>query len=192
MTGTPIQAVAIGASAGAVQALLAILPALPASFSLPVLVVVHVPPDRTNVLAPLFQSKCRIRVKEAEDKEPIEGGVIYFAPSDYHLLVETDRTLALSSDEAVNYSRPSIDVLFESAADAYGEGLLGVILTGANNDGAAGLRALVAVGGVAIVEDPHEAYASAMPSAALESAPTATIMTHDQILSYLSSLGTAR
>lgn len=192
MTGAPIQAVAIGASAGAVQALLTILPALPASYSLPVLVVVHVPPDRANVLVPLFQSKCRITVKEAEDKEPIEGGVIYFAPSDYHMLVETDRTLALSTDEAVNYSRPSIDVLFESAADAYGDGLAGVILTGANNDGAAGLKALVAVGGVAIVENPDKAYAPAMPTAALESTPTATIMSHEQILSYLSSLGTAR
>jgi two-component system chemotaxis response regulator CheB len=85
-----------------------------------VLVVVHVPPDRANVLVPLLQAKCRMAVKEAEDKEPVVAGVIYFAPSDYHLLVETDESLALSTDEAVNYSRPSIDVLFESAADAYG------------------------------------------------------------------------
>lgn len=192
MTATPIQAVAIGASAGAVQALLTILPALPVSFSLPVLVVVHVPPDRANVLVPLFQSKCRITVKEAEDKEPVEGGIIYFAPSDYHLLVETGGSLALSTDEPVNYSRPSIDVLFESAADAYGEALVGVILTGANHDGAAGLKAVVDVGGVAIVENPDEAYASAMPNAALEATPSATVMTHEQIVTYLSSLGTAR
>ena len=192
MTGASVQAVAIGASAGAVQALLAILPALPASFALPVLVVVHVPPDRSNVLVPLFQSKCRITVKEAEDKEPVEKGVIYFAPSDYHMLVETDGGLALSTDEPVNYSRPSIDVLFESAADFYGDGLVGVILTGANHDGAAGLKAVADVGGLAIVENPDEAYASAMPSAALETTPSATIMSHDQILSYLSSLGTAR
>lgn len=192
MSGTPIQAVAIGASAGAVQALLAILPALPASFSLPVLVVVHVPPDRTNMLVPLFQSKCRITVKEAEDKEPVEKGVIYFAPSDYHMLVETDGCVALSTDEPVNYSRPSIDVLFESAADYYGSALVGVILTGANHDGAAGLRAVADVGGVAVVENPDGAYASAMPHAALEATPSATIMNHDEILSYLSSLGTAR
>jgi two-component system chemotaxis response regulator CheB len=192
MSGTPIQAVAIGASAGAVQALLAILPALPASFSLPVLVVVHVPPDRSNMLVPLFQSKCRITVKEAEDKEPVEKGVIYFAPSDYHMLVETDGCVALSTDEPVNYSRPSIDVLFESAADYYGSALVGVILTGANHDGAAGLRAVADVGGVAVVENPDGAYASAMPHAALEATPSATIMKHDQILSYLSSLGTAR
>jgi len=192
MTATPMKAVAIGASAGAVQALLTILPALPASFSLPVLVVVHVPADRSNVLVPLFQSKCRITVKEAEDKEPIQSGVIYFAPSDYHLLVETDGCLALSTDELVNYSRPSIDVLFESAADFYGDALAGVILTGANHDGAAGLRAVMDVGGVAIVENPDGAYASAMPSAALEATPSATIMNHAQIVTYLSSLGTAR
>ena len=119
MTPHPARAVVIGASAGGVQALLALLPSLPADFALPILVVLHVPADRSNVLAPLFASKCALTVKEAEDKEPVEPGVVYFAPSDYHLLVEADGALALSSDELVNYSRPSIDVLFESAADAY-------------------------------------------------------------------------
>lgn len=185
------KAILIGASAGAVQTLLAILPALPASFPLPVLVVVHIPPDRDNMLVPLLQSKCRITVKEAEDKEPIEGGVIYFAPSDYHLLVETDRSLALSTDEPVNFSRPSIDVLFESAADAFGAGLVGVILTGANHDGAAGLRSVQAAGGVAIVQDRAEAYATAMPDAALQACPAAHIMTIDAITAYLTSLGAA-
>jgi two-component system chemotaxis response regulator CheB len=180
----------IGASAGAVQALQAILPPLPPDYGLPVLVVVHVPPDRSNVLLPLFQTKCRIAVKEAEDKERAVGGVIYFAPSDYHLLVEADGALALSTDEPVNYSRPSIDVLFESAADAYGPGLIGVILTGANNDGAAGLRAVMDAGGVAIVEDPADAYASVMPNAALETCPSAISMKLDAIASYLLSLGT--
>jgi len=188
----PIKAVVIGASAGAVQALQVILTRLPAGYPLPVLVVVHVPSDRSNVLLPLFQARCQIRVKEAEDKEPLVGGVIYFAPSDYHLLVEADGALALSTDEAVNYSRPSIDVLFESAADTYGQGLVGVILTGANNDGAAGLRAVVEAGGAAIVEDPAQAYASAMPHAALDAVSTAKIMNLDAIASYLSSLGTTR
>lgn len=186
-----VRLIVIGASAGAVQALLALLPSLPPGFSLPVLVVVHVPPDRDNVLAPLLQTKCRLTVKEAEDKEPLVGGVIYFAPSDYHLLVEADGTLALSTDEPVNYSRPSIDVLFESAADAYGEGLVGVIMTGANHDGAAGLKAVLEAGGRAIVQDRAEAYATAMPDAALEACPTASTMTLDAIASYLSSLGTA-
>lgn len=192
MTSPPVKAVAIGASAGAVQALQAILPRLPAGYPLPVLVVVHVPPDRSNVLLPLFQAKCQITVKEAEDKEPMVGGVIYFAPSDYHLLVEADGALALSADESVNYSRPSIDVLFESAADTYGQGLVGVILTGANNDGAAGLRAVVDAGGAAVVEDPAQAYASAMPRAALDAVSAAKIMNLDAIASYLSSLGTTR
>jgi len=188
----PIKAVVIGASAGAVQALQAILPRLPAGYPLPVLVVVHVPPDRSNVLLPLFQARCQIRVKEAEDKEPLVGGVIYFAPSDYHMLVEADGALALSTEEAVNFSRPSIDVLFESAADTFGQGLVGVILTGANNDGAAGLAAVVEAGGAAIVEDPAQAYASAMPHAALDAVSTAKIMNLDAIASYLSSLGTTR
>ncbi|ADG11652.1 chemotaxis protein CheB [Caulobacter segnis] len=183
--------IVIGASAGAVQALLALLPSLPASFPLPMLVVVHVPSDRDNVLVPLLQAKCRLLVKEAEDKEPILGGVIYFAPSDYHLLVEAEGTLALSTDEQVNYSRPSIDVLFESAADAYGAGVVGVVMTGANHDGAAGLKAVLDAGGVAIIQDRTEAYATAMPDAALEACPTAFTMTLDSIASYLSSLGAA-
>ena len=155
------------------------------------LVVVHVPPDRDNVLVPLLQAKCRIPVKEAEDKEPIAGGIIYFAPSDYHLLVETGGALALSVDEAVNYSRPAIDVLFESAADAFGPELTGVILTGANHDGAAGLKAIHDAGGATIVQDRAEAHATAMPDAALAACPSATIMNLDAIASYLSSLGAA-
>jgi two-component system chemotaxis response regulator CheB len=191
VTEQPFKAVVIGASAGAVQALLTLLPALPARYPLPVLVVVHVPPDRDNLLVPLLQSKSRITVKEAEDKEAMNGGVVYFAPSDYHLLVEADGALALSADELVNYSRPSIDVLFESAADAYGSALVGVILTGANHDGAAGLKAIADAGGLAIVEDPVGAYASAMPLAALDACPTARIMNLDAVASYLSSLGAA-
>jgi two-component system chemotaxis response regulator CheB len=184
-----IRAVAIGGSAGSVQALSRILPALPPGYPLPVFVVVHVPPDRGNALVPLFQSKCNVEVKEAEDKEPARGGVVYFAPSDYHLLVEADGSLSLSSDEQVNHSRPSIDVLFESSADAYGPALAGVILTGANSDGAVGLRAVVDRGGVALVERPGDAYAPTMPAAALATSPTARAMTLEAIASYLSGLG---
>ena len=99
-----------------------------------------------------MRARCAIRVREAEDKEPIEPGVVYFAPPDYHLLVEQDKRLSLSDDEPVLFSRPSIDVLFESAADAYGGGLIGVVLTGANSDGAKGLKAVVQAGGVAVVQ----------------------------------------
>jgi two-component system chemotaxis response regulator CheB len=169
------KAVVIGASAGAVEALLTILPDLPVDYPLPIFIVVHVPPDRRNVLAPLLQSRCRITVKEAEDKENVAGGVVYFAPSDYHMLIEEDFSLSLSSDELVNHSRPAIDVLFESAADAYGPGLMGIILTGANHDGAAGLAAVAKAGGTAVVEDPASAYAPQMPGFALAACPTATV-----------------
>ncbi len=168
--------VVIGASAGALQALTQILPALPVDYPLPILIVVHIPPDRRNMLAPLFQAKCRMAVREAEDKEPGLAGVVYFAPPDYHLLVETDGTLSLSSDEEVWFSRPSIDVLFESAADAYGAGVIGIILTGANPDGASGSKAIADAGGTVLVEDPATAYASAMPLAALQACGTARAM----------------
>jgi len=185
MNGTRPQAIVIGASAGALEALSAILPALNTGFDLPVMIVVHIPPDKRSVLAELFQAKCRINVMEAEDKEPIRAGTAYFAPPDYHLLIEGNRTLALSSDEAVLFSRPSIDVLFESAADAYGPALIGIVLTGANQDGASGLRAIVDAGGKAIVQTPQGAFASAMPEAAIAMCPTAEILSLDAILSFL-------
>jgi two-component system chemotaxis response regulator CheB len=183
------QAIVVGASAGAIQALSRILPILPKDYPIPVLVVVHIPTDRADLLAPLFQAMCRVVVKEAEDKEPIRPGFVYFGPSDYHLLVEPDRTVSLSSDEPVLYSRPSIDVLFESAADAYGERLVGVVLTGANEDGANGLWAVGAAGGVALAEDPAEAFAPAMPSAALARCAEAQSMSLDAIAAYLVGLG---
>ncbi|MBL8772129.1 MAG: chemotaxis protein CheB [Phenylobacterium sp.] len=180
--------VAIGGSAGAVQALLRILPTLPADFPAPILIVVHVPPDRENALVPLFQNKCRVGVKEAEDKEVAQPGVAYFAPSDYHLLVEADGSLSLSADELVNLSRPAIDVLFDSVADAFGSAATAIVLTGANHDGAAGLSAVVAAGGHAVVEDPAEAYVAAMPEAALRACPGATVLRLDAIASHLSNL----
>lgn len=186
------EAVVIGASAGAVQALARILPALPADYPLPVLVVVHVPADRDNMLVPHFAATCRIAVREAEDKETIRAGTVYFAPSDYHMLVEPDRTISLSLDPLVHYSRPSIDVLFDSAADAYGPALAGVVLTGANDDGAAGLKAVADAGGVTLAEDPATAYSPAMPRAALDACPAARSMSLDQIASFLAALRGAR
>ncbi|MEP9358361.1 chemotaxis protein CheB [Sphingomonas sp. KR3-1] len=185
MSGTLARAVVIGASAGAIEALSMILPELPESFPLPVLVVVHVPPERRNILAPLFEAKCRLATREAEDKEAILPGTIYFAPSDYHLLVEKGETVALSSDEPVLHSRPAIDVLFESAADVYGEALVGVVLSGANSDGALGLKAIVEAGGTALIQEPAEAYAEAMPLAAVAACPTARVMTLAAIADHL-------
>ena len=189
MTANPTEAVVIGASAGALEALSVILPALPAGFRLPLIVVVHVPSDKRSMLAELFQAKCRIPVREAEDKEPINPGTVYFAPSDYHLLVETEKSLSLSSDEPVLFSRPSIDVLFESAADAYGSALIAVILTGANHDGAKGMRAVAEAGGITLVQNPDGAFASAMPEAAIEMCPGARVMSLDAIAAYLQEVG---
>lgn len=188
MSADRAEAVVIGASAGALEALSVILPALPAGFRLPVIVVVHVPPNRRSMLAELFDAKCRIPVREAEDKEPIEAGTVYFAPPDYHLLVEMDRCLSLSSDEPVLFSRPSIDVLFESAADAYGPALIAIVLTGANQDGANGMRAIVKAGGIALVQDPASAFASAMPEAAIAACPSAHIMTLDALAAHLKEI----
>lgn len=188
MSGQPVNAVAIGASAGAVQALLRILPLLPAEFPVPVLIVVHVPPDRGNALVSLFQARCQVAVKEAEDKEPAIPGNVYFAPSDYHLLVERNGFLALSSDEQVNFSRPAIDVLLESAADAFGAGLVAIILTGANHDGAKGLATVAGAGGVAIVQNPASASSAAMPAAALAECPGARVENLGGIASFLLNL----
>lgn len=177
----PIDAVVIGASAGAVEALSAIIRLLPSHFRLPILLVVHSPPQRDNALVDIFRPKCHSHFKEAEDKEPIKPGTIYCSPPDYHLLVEQDRCLALSSEEPVWYCRPSIDVLFESAAEIYGPALAGVILTGANEDGARGLRAVCQAGGIGLVQDPASAKVPTMPRAALDLCPSARTLTLAQI-----------
>ncbi len=189
MSGLAPEAIVIGASAGALEVLSNLLPALPSDYRLPILIVVHLPPDSTGLLAELLRARCAIRVREAEDKEPIEPGVAYFAPPDYHLLVEQDKRLSLSGDEPVLFSRPSIDVLFESAADAYGGGLIGVVLTGANSDGANGLKAVVEAGGVAVVQSPGSAYAVAMPEAAIAACPDARVLPVNEIAAYLREVG---
>ncbi len=189
MSGIAPEAIVIGASAGAFDVLSKLLPGLPADFQLPILIVVHLPADKTSLFAELLRARCAIRVCEAEDKEPIEPGVAYFAPPDYHLLVEQDKRLSLSNEEPVLFSRPSIDVLFESAADAYGEGLIGVVLTGANSDGANGLRAVVEAGGAAIVQSPEGAYAAAMPEAAIAACPDARVLPVNEIAAFLREVG---
>jgi two-component system, chemotaxis family, protein-glutamate methylesterase/glutaminase len=185
VTGSVIEAVVIGASAGALDALNIVLPALPAGYRRPVIVVIHIPADRPSVLVELFQKRCNVKVREAEDKEPLKEGTIYFAPPDYHLLIEKDKSLALSDDEPVLFSRPSIDVLFESAADAYGSALLGIILTGANQDGANGIKAVMKAGGMAVVQRPESAFAPTMPQAALAAAPSAHVLSLEKIAAYL-------
>lgn len=183
-----VDAVVVGTSAGGVQALSVLLPVLPRTAPFAVLVVIHLPRERPSLLVEIFSAKCAARVREAEDKEPIEPGTIYFAPPDYHLLVERGPSLALSVDDPVEHSRPSVDVLFESAAEVFRERLVGIVLTGANQDGTAGLRAVRAAAGAAIVQDPDTAQASLMPASALKSTPAATVMTLDAIAEWLRQL----
>jgi two-component system chemotaxis response regulator CheB len=170
-----IEAVVIGASAGGVVGLRSLLPALSGSTRAAVFVVLHLPREYRSALCEVFAPVCEIHLKEAEDKEPVRRGTVYFAPPDYHMLLDRGpdarAQIALSVDEPVHFSRPSIDVLFESAADLYGPRLLGMILTGASEDGAAGLAALKAAGGIAAVQQPGATYESQMANAALRRTP---------------------
>lgn len=171
MAGTrrsSIEAVVIGTSAGGLAALSVLVAGLEATFRLPLLVVQHIPSGVPTQLAEIFQRKTGLHVKEADEKEKVRGGTLYFAAPGYHLLVEQDTSLSLSQDDSVHFSRPSIDVLFESAADAWGERVAGILLTGANEDGAAGLEAIHRAGGLTIVQDPDEAEVDSMPRAALQ------------------------
>lgn len=164
----PTAAVAIGASAGGVEALLQLLTGLPKGYPLPVIVVMHVADDRSSLLSEVFGYRLDVPVREASDKQAIEPGTVYFAPAGYHLLVENDLSFSLSCDPREHYSRPSIDVMMDSAADAWGPGLAGFLLTGANEDGAAGLSRIGKAGGLTVVQDPAEAQSSTMPQAAID------------------------
>ena len=172
LEGRRIEALVIGGSAGGVDALIGLLPALPEGYALPVVCILHVPADRESRLAELFDERAALPVREARDKEPIEPGTVYFAAPGYHLSVEHDRTFSLSCEPPVHFARPAIDVLMESAADAWGPALAGILLTGANHDGAAGIRRIGECGGLTIVQDPREAQSPTMPEQAVRrSAP---------------------
>jgi two-component system chemotaxis response regulator CheB len=177
----PREAVVLGVSAGGLEALRTLLPVLPPSFPLPLAIVQHLGSHSDGFLAEFLDRLSRIRVKEAEDKEPFRPGAAYLAPPGHHLLVERDRSLALSVDARVNHSCPSVDVLFESAAEAFGPALIGIVLTGANGDGAEGLKTIRARGGLAIVQDPRDAQSPAMPRAALAAAGADHVLPLDQI-----------
>ena len=183
-----VDAVVIGASAGGIEALTVLLPALPAGLRATVLVVLHLPRDKPSVLAEIFARKCALPVREAEDKEPIQPGTVYFAPNNYHLLVDNGPQLSLSADDPVHHSRPSIDVLFESAAEIYNERLLGIILSGANDDGAAGLAAIHDAGGVTIVQSPRTARAPQMALSALKLRPADCVLPLEEIADMLRAL----
>ncbi len=183
------KAVVIGTSAGGMDALQVLLPPLPQDFPMPVIVVHHISPEsRDNYLIEFFDRLCRLNVKEAAEKETVEAGNVYFAPAGYHLLVERDRTFSLSVDKKIQYSRPSVDVLFESAAEAYSSALIGIILTGANSDGAEGLKAIKDNSGLTVVQDPETAESNFMPLAALSACETDHILPLDKIAELLIDL----
>jgi two-component system, chemotaxis family, protein-glutamate methylesterase/glutaminase len=184
----PHRAVVLGASAGGVEALSVVLGGIPPTYPRAILVVIHLPPHRPSVLVDLFDAKCSLPVREASDKEPVNAGAVYFAPPDYHLLVDRGPILALSKDEPVYFSRPSIDVLFESAADVYGPNLAAVILSGASGDGAEGLARVLSRGGVAAVQDPDTAVARRMPEEAAARNGTACVLPLDGIAPFLLEL----
>ncbi|MBN2002499.1 MAG: chemotaxis protein CheB [Anaerolineae bacterium] len=174
------QLIVIGASAGGTAAFRQLLPMFPAHYPIPMVIAQHLHPMQENTLILHFNTLCNLTVKEADEKEAIKPGHVYFAPPNYHLLIESDRTFSLSVDAKVNYSRPSIDVLFECAADVYAPHLIGVVLTGANNDGAHGLQSIQEGGGLAIVQDPSTAEVAYMPQAALTATQTRHVLSlHD-------------
>jgi two-component system chemotaxis response regulator CheB len=170
MTTTRIEAIAIGASAGGIDALFSLLEGLPAPSRAALVAVIHLPEDHESRLPDVFGARLGFPVAEATPGAAALPGHLYFAPPGYHLLVELDRTFSLSCDPPVLFSRPSIDVLLASCADAWGAALAGIVLTGANDDGAAGLAAVRAAGGLAAVQDPLEAAYPVMPQAAIAAA----------------------
>jgi two-component system, chemotaxis family, protein-glutamate methylesterase/glutaminase len=181
--------VVVGTSLGGLNALTTLLRTLPARFRVPIVIVQHrtVSPDGAG-LAKLLQDHTRLSVFEAEDKMPLAAGSIYLAPADYHLMIESAGVLALSTDGPVRSARPSIDVLFQTASDAYRDALLGVLLTGASSDGAEGLASVKANGGRAIVEDPATAECRIMPAAALAATAVDYVLPLERIGDHLVTL----
>lgn len=182
-------AIVIGTSAGGLSVLFMILEALPEHFAVPVIIVQHRSKDERTLLEEVVQPRCRIRIKQADEKEKIESGTVYFAPANYHLLIEQDKTFSLSSDVHVNFSRPSIDVLFESAARVYRNRLLAIIMTGANSDGAAGMETIRKTGGTTIAQDPESAQFPFMPQAAVSTGSIRYIMDTGGIKDFLLKIG---
>lgn len=189
--GTPladVEAVIIGGSAGSLDVLLSVLPDVQPDINFAIIVVLHRKRVHNTWLHELFATRTRMPVYEVEEKQPVLPGTVYIAPADYHLLFEKDRSFSLDYSEMVNYSRPSIDVAFESAAHVYGQNLAALLLSGANADGVCGLRAVVEYGGMALIQDPETASVSYMPAqAALAVELTATLHTHE-IADYLNRL----
>ncbi|HEY9108829.1 MAG TPA: chemotaxis protein CheB [Roseateles sp.] len=184
--------IVIGASAGGVAALLALLSPLPASYALPIVAVLHLLPRHASQLGSVLSHQLALPVREPQDKEPVRAGTVYVAGPDYHLLIEADRHFAYSSEPPVSFARPSVDVLMASAADAYGPALAGVLLTGANMDGAEGMAAIRAAGGLTIVQQPEDADVPTMPETAIARCQPDHILPLRGITALLLNLGGVR
>lgn len=179
--------IVVGASWGGLAAVSMLIGGLPPNFGIPLAVVQHRSRHADNLLATLLQDATRLRVVDVEDKEPIEPGSVYIAPANYHMLVDLGH-FTLTTDPLVRFSRPSIDVTFISAADTYPKSTIGVVLTGANDDGAVGLRHVVNRGGMAIVQDPASAESRTMPDAAYKAVPEAALVPLGDIAMHLASM----
>lgn len=178
----------IGGSAGSLEVLLHVLPRLKTPLPFPVIIVVHRKYSEISTLATLLSSKTSLRVKEPEDKEEIEAGNIYLAPPDYHLLVEASKVFSLDYSEKINYSRPSIDVTFETAAEVYRDGVVGILLSGANSDGIEGLASIRRYNGYAVVQSPETAQTSYMPEQAVKSGHFDNITDMEGMVTFINGL----
>lgn len=183
--------VLIGGSAGSLEVILHVLPNLKTPIDFPIVIVLHRKSNADTTLAELFSNKTSIPVKEIDEKEQIKSGMIYIAPPDYHTLIEKDKTFSLDFSEKVNYSRPGIDVTFQTAAEAYGQGAAAILLSGANADGTSGLDTIKAFGGITIVQSPQTAEVDYMPSYALSHTTIDKVLDKDQIADFLNSLSHA-
>ena len=180
--------VLIGGSAGSIDALLQILPKLNRKLSFAIIIIIHRKSSFESTLSDLFESKSKLRVKEAEEKETIVPGMIYLAPADYHLLIEGDKTLSLDFSEKILHSRPAIDATFQTAADVYKEKVAAILLSGANADGSAGIKAIQQVGGLTVVQDPEDAEIRYMPTQALAKMKPDLVLTKYQIADFINGL----
>jgi two-component system chemotaxis response regulator CheB len=182
------EVVLVGGSAGSLEPLSALAARLPPDWPVPVVVVVHLPPAGPSALAAALAAETALAVTEIEDKQPLAAGTIHVGPPGYHVLVDEGPVLSLAVDEPVHFSIPSIDVLFESAAATCGDRAVGVILSGASEDGASGLAAIRAAGGTAVVQAPGDAQVPLMPRAALGRCPDATVLPGSELAAFLRTL----
>lgn len=182
------EALVIGGSAGSLDVLLKVLPGLDASLEFPIILILHRKPGKDSILTTLLAAKTQLKVKEIEEKEKAEAGTLYIAPPNYHLLLENDHTFSLDASEKVNFSRPSIDVAFASAAEVYKEHLVGLLLSGANSDGTAGLQNMKKYGGRAVIQNPASAVARYMPEYALEHGEIDHILNPEEMADYINKL----